>query len=437
MKSEPTTIPSNWQDRRLERGLFAGVFFAVLAAHLMVWLVRFGNAPVFEISDILPLAAFLGTMVLTHLVFTATGFRGDTRLAPAAFFLVGLGLLTRFRMGLREFEGASFAHPASLAFPLGVTAFLGVTLACRKGRYRALERAALPALALAAAVFGLILATGERFRGGVYMRGNFNPSEITKVLLPLFLAGFFAARREAWSRAAWGFPRPPLKSLLLFVALWSVPTILVLLQRDLGLLILLNGLLIGILFFATGRAAYPLVGLALAVGTGYWLFQHVPHVTQRFLAWQHPFGDPTGRSWQTLQALTALYNGGMWGTGLGVGSPHAIPIASSDFIYAAIGEELGFAGTGVVLAFFLVMLERGLAASWSAKTSFGFLLGTGLCTALMLQVLLNVGGVVKAIPLTGITLPFLSQGGSSLIASFITLGLLLAISEDGEDTRLT
>lgn len=422
--------PSAWAERRLERGLFAGVFLAVLAAHLMVGLVRFGNAPVFEFRDALPLAAFFATLVLTHLVFTATGFRGDTRLAPAAFFLVGLGLLTRFRMGLREFEGAAFAHPSTFAFPVGVAAFLAVTLAFRNGRYRTLERAALPALGLAAAVFGLILVTGERFRGGVYMRGNFNPSEITKVLLPLFLAGFFAPRREAWSRASWGIPRPPLPSLLLFVALWSIPTALVLLQRDLGLLILLNGLLIGVLFFATGRIAYPLAGLALAAGTGWWLFQHVPHVTQRFLAWQHPFSDPTGRSWQTLQALAALYNGGLWGTGLGAGSPHIIPIASSDFIYAAIGEELGFAGTGVVLAFFLLVLERGLAAAWSAKTAFGFLLGTGLCTALLLQILLNVGGVVKAIPLTGITLPFLSQGGSSLIASFITLGLLLAISED-------
>ena len=432
MSSGSALTSSSWRERRTERGLFAAVFLTVLAAHLMIWLVRFGNAPVVDIRDAFPLAAFLAAMVLTHLAFTASGFRGDTRLAPAAFFLVGLGLVMRFRMGVTEFGSAALGHPSALAFPIGVAAFLLVTLSFRKGRYRRLEAAALPALALSAAVFLVILALGERFRGGVYMRGNFNPSEITKVLLPLFLAGFLASRREAWSRASWGLPRPPLRSLLAFVALWSVPVALVLLQHDLGLL-LLNGLLIGMLFFATGRVAYPLAGLLIAAAAGGWLFQHVPHVTQRFLAWHHPFEDPTGRSWQTLQALSALYNGGWWGTGLGAGSPHAIPIAASDFIYASLGEELGFVGAGLVLAFFLVVLERGLAAAWSARTPFGFLLGAGLCTALTLQILLNVGGVVKAIPLTGITLPFLSQGGSSLIASFVTLGLLLAISEDAAD----
>ncbi len=431
MKKKKPPSRSTWAARRSERLLFASVLAAVLAAHIMMALVRFGNAPVFEPRDLFPLGALLVSMTLTHLVFTATGFRGDTRLAPAAFFLVGLGLLARFRMGVREFEGGDLARPAALAFPLGVAAFLAVTLALRKGRYRLLERAALPALVLSAAVLGLIVLTGERFRGSIYMRGHLNPSEIVKILLPLFLAGFFAPRWKEWSRATWGIPQPPWRSLLAFAALWSIPMALVLLQGDLGLLILLNGLLVGMLFFATGRLAYPLLGLALAAAAGFWLFRHVPHVTDRFLAWRQPFGDPTGRSWQNLQALAALYNGGLWGTGLGAGFPQAIPIASTDFIYAAIGEELGFVGTGLVLAFFLVVLERGLAAAWAAKTHFGFLLAAGLCTALMLQILLNVGGVVKAIPLTGITLPFLSQGGSSLLTGFITLGLLLAISEDG------
>lgn len=430
MSRRPPSSRSAWRERRAERGLFAAVFAAVLAAHLMVALVRFSHAPVFELRALVPLGALLAAMAATHLAFVAAGFRGDTRLAPAAFFLAGLGLMARFRMGVREFDGFDWARPAALAFPLGVAVFLAVTLAFRRGRYRLLERAALPALGLACAVLGLIVLLGERFRGGLYLRGNLNPSEIVKVLLPIFLAGFLAGRRKVWSRARYGFPLPPPRALLAALLLWSAPMLLTLLARDLGLFLLLNGLLIGMLFFATGRIAYPVIGLLAAGAAGVALYRHVPHVAERILAWHRPFDDPTGRSWQILQGLAALYNGGLWGTGLGAGFPQAIPIASSDFIYAAIGEELGFVGTGLVLAFFLVLLERGLAAAWAAKTPFGFLLGGGLCTALLLQVLLNVGGVVKAIPLTGLTLPFLSQGGSSLVASFLTLGLLLALSED-------
>ena len=192
MKKKKPSTRSTWAERRTERLLFGTVFAAVLAAHIMVALVRFGNAPVFEPRALLPLGALLAAMTLTHLVFTGTGFRGDTRLAPAAFFLVGLGLLARYRMGVREFDGVALARPAALAFPLGVAAFLAVTLAFRQGRYRRLEGAALPALALAAAVLGAIVLTGQRFRGSLYIRGHFNPSEIVKVLLPLFLAGFFA-----------------------------------------------------------------------------------------------------------------------------------------------------------------------------------------------------------------------------------------------------
>ncbi|MFA7160233.1 MAG: FtsW/RodA/SpoVE family cell cycle protein, partial [Kiritimatiellia bacterium] len=153
------------------------------------------------------------------------------------------------------------------------------------------------------------------------------------------------------------------------------------------------------------------------------------HARVRLAAWLAPFADPTGTSWQVLQALSAMYAGGIWGVGLGGGSPQFIPIASSDFIYAVIGEELGYAGCGIVLAFFLVLIFRGYRVAGGLPVPFGRLLAAGIVTTLAFQVLLNIGGVMKALPLTGITLPLISHGGSSLLTTFLSFGLLLAISE--------
>jgi len=210
---------------------------------------------------------------------------------------------------------------------------------------------------------------------------------------------------------------------------------LLLLQRDLGMLVLLNAVLLVLLVVATGRTSYLALGILGSGALGAAVFLFSAHGQARFTAWLSPFADPTGKSWQILQALSAMYSGGLWGVGLGGGSPQFIPIASSDFIYAVIGEELGYAGCGIVLVFYLVLFFRGYQIAGRLTALFGRLLATGIVTTLAFQVLLNIGGVIKALPLTGITLPFISHGGSSLLTTFLGVGLLLAISERETETK--
>lgn len=428
MPAKRAARSSTWTARRPERLLMTLSIPAIGAGYLVILLIKLSNAPVADPRELIPAGMFLASLALVHGAFLLMRFRGDTLLAPIALFLAGLGLLVRHRMGVHDLHDPT--RLANYTFPLGVAALLLTVAAFRNGRWRHLEALALPCAAAAAAVPALIVLTGQRYRGAFYLAGSMNPSEIVKVLLAIFLAGFLARRRDAFARALGGLPALPPGAALSLLAAWGLPMAFFILQRDFGMLVLLNTMLIAVLFAATGRWGYPLLGILLLAAGGWLLLETLPHVQQRVMAWRDPFGDPTGRSWQILQGLSALYSGGFWGTGIGAGFPHTIPIASSDFIYAALGEEIGFAGCGVVLIFFGALIQRGLGVAWRASTPFGFLLAAALVIGLATQTLLNVGGVVKAIPVTGITLPFISHGGSSLLTSFIALGLLLAISED-------
>jgi len=181
----------------------------------------------------------------------------------------------------------------------------------------------------------------------------------------------------------------------------------------------------------TARLGYLVYGVLAATGLGYLMLTLFSHGQRRIQAWQAPFDDPTGAGWQILQGLSGMYSGGLWGEGFGRGNPEYIPIAESDFIYSVIGEELGFLGCAAVVVFYLILFGRGLRVADRIGSGFGMLLCGGLTTILATQTFLNIGGVTKFIPLTGITLPFISQGGSSLLVAFISLGLILAVS-DGE-----
>lgn len=180
---------------------------------------------------------------------------------------------------------------------------------------------------------------------------------------------------------------------------------------------------------ATGRWGYLVAGGAIAALAAYAGFQLFAHARLRFIAWQNPFSDPAGQGWQILQSLSAMFSGGMWGSGLGAGAPGAVPIAASDFIYAVVAEELGFVGCVFLAILYLSLFYRGYRAADQQRNLFAQTLAAALTTMLALQVLMNIGGVTKAIPLTGITLPLISHGGSSLVTSFIMLGLLAALSE--------
>jgi cell division protein FtsW (lipid II flippase) len=212
------------------------------------------------------------------------------------------------------------------------------------------------------------------------------------------------------------------------LVMWGFSALILVSQRDLGMSTLFFGVFIVMLYLASGQVFYVLAGgllLTLAAVMGFYLFDVV---RLRVEAWWDPWADPTGRSFQIVQSLIAVAAGGLTGRGPGMGAPGVIPVAHSDFIFAALAEEWGLLGVGMVVAILALLVARGMRVATEAPTLFGQLLAGGLSALLGLQALLIMGGVIKLTPLTGLTLPFLSYGGSSLLSAFVLVGLLLKLS---------
>lgn len=431
--SSGTSWLDAWLERSTERRLLLLAFLSVAAGYAMVLLVRAGNAVPVDRAAFTPLLAFGASLLLVHLVFFFGSFRGDPVLLATALLLSGLGLLEQFRLG--TLDVTRHDKWSTYAFPAGIAVMLAIVLLFRNGRHRSLERTSMFCAVAAIAVLIATIAMGHRFRGAVYASGNLTPTEVIKILMVVFLAGFLAAYRGDLARSSVpGLPAPSSPTVIALGLLWGLPMVLLVWQRDLGMILLLNMTLLVLLTISSGRLAYLVIGLLVCTAAGWAMLRFMPHSEARLLAWQSPFADPTGKGWQILQSLSALYTGGLWGAGLGSGQPQIIPIASSDFVYSALGEEIGYTGCGMILLLYLVFFFRGYRLADSLKDPFSQYLAAGLISVFAFQTLLNVGGVTKAIPLTGITLPFVSHGGSSLVTSFAALGLLLALSE-GERTH--
>jgi len=311
-----------------------------------------------------------------------------------------------------------------------VLVMLAAAAAFMDGRYRVLAAGFWVWGGLSLALVALLLATGERFRGAVYGAGLITPTEVLKVSVVLFLAGFVEHHARALGRWHPRWPVVPnLEPLWRLAAFWALLTLLLLLQRDLGMAVILSLALLAVLVTGSGRWGYLGYGLASAGALAYLMLAVFEHGRRRIDAWLDPFQDPTGDGWQILQGLSGLYAGGLWGEGFGQGSPGYTPIAESDFIYSVIGEELGFVGCVVVVLFFLILFQRCIEIARRCRFPFGRLLATGLTAVLAAQTFLNLAGVTKLIPLTGITLPLISHGGASLLTAFGALGILLAVSD--------
>jgi cell division protein FtsW (lipid II flippase) len=300
-------------------------------------------------------------------------------------------------------------------------------------RYKYTWAAAGSLLVLTTFVLGVDLnESGMRLwigAGGVY----FQPSELYKVILVIFLAAYLAERRELIALAGWRvgpLRLPPLPYLLPLLVVWLLSLGLVVVQRDLGAALLFFGVFLALLYVATARLDYAAAGLgAFAVG-GVIAYQLFGHVRDRVAVWLDPFAEAQGRGYQIVQALYALAAGGVLGTGLGYGYPEYIPAVHTDFAIAAIGEELGLLGSLGVVALYLLLVYRGFRIALRAPDAYLQLLAVGLTTVLGLQALVILGGTTRLIPLTGVTLPFISYGGSSLLVNYAIVGLLLRISAE-------
>jgi cell division protein FtsW (lipid II flippase) len=381
-------------------------------------------------QPLLPLAVFSVGIPVVLIWLALMHWRGDSGILGAVIVLSAMGVLIQFRMGsYDQLDLTSNIFPL-LPFAIGLGAFLiGVTLTS-KGRGGWLQALGWGAYIAAVGVLVAMLVLGRSYRGGIYLSGNINPTEIVKPLLVFFLATHLSQRQKEFSETLSGIPVPPFTSLLGLVLLWGVPMALTILLRDLGLVVLLNTILIVMLFAVAKRMGYLAIGLAGVAAAGFGLQFISSHAQARFDVWLNPFVDPTGKGWQILQGLTAMYSGGWWGSGLGTGSPETVPIVTSDFIYAALAEEIGFVGCALLLLIYATLFSRGFRAAGASRTPFERLLCVGLTASLAMQTLLNLAGVTKALPMTGITLPFISHGGSSLITCLFIAGLICGLSDN-------
>jgi len=407
------------------------ILFAIVitvGAYVLVTLGKTGKTPPGVGGFV---AVIVAAYVVAQLVVIRFAPGADPVLLPTAAVLAGLGYAIIYRLD----TGLAAEQLAWLLLSLAL--FVLVLVAVRD--YRALDAYTytIGLVGLGALLLPIAPGIGETINGARrWVRlgpVSFQPSEIAKVIIVIFLASYLSARKKLLAVATrrigpLRFPEPRYLGPL-FVA-WFASLAVLFMEKDLGSSLLFFGIFVVMLWTATGRGSYLVLGLILFVigaTVGYLLFQHVQ---DRVLIWFHAL-DPRylpGKSYQLAQGEFAMATGGIGGTGLGLGHPGLIPFAATDFVYAAIGEELGLFGAVGVLLLYVVLAARGLRAPLLREDGFAKLLASGLTPVIALQTFIIVGGIIRVIPLTAITLPTVSYGGSSLVANFVLLALLVRVS---------
>jgi cell division protein FtsW (lipid II flippase) len=400
-----------------------------------------------EISDLSVFygAYFLGVCLLTHFVIRTRLPDADPFLFPLVALLAAFGVVMLFRLD----EG--LARDQANWFVLGLVLFSLTIILLRDydvlERYRYLIALTGLGLLLLPRVPGIGETTNEAFLSVDLGPASFQPTELAKICIVVFLASYLNDRREVLvvgARQFAGIVLPPLKHLGPLLVVWGAAMLMLVFIRDLGSSLMFFGAFLAMIYVATARISFVLVGLAMFLVGAWFIANTVGHVQDRFDIWLDPFDDAGGTGYQVAQSLFAQADGGLFGRGLGaslVELPGAsdckdfpncgaiLPAPHTDFIYAIIVNELGLFGGGAVILIYALITERGFKTAILVEDGFSKLLAAGLTTILALQAFVIIGGVTRVIPLTGVTLPFISYGGSSIVANFILLALLLMISD--------
>ncbi|RSS79064.1 FtsW/RodA/SpoVE family cell cycle protein [Streptomyces sp. WAC06614] len=425
----------------------------------VVAITVFGHASAgLAMNGVLPenLAGFAVSMTLLalvgHLGVRRFAAYADPLVLPLAMLLTGMGLvlLHRLDQGYLDRYGSAPVAPGQLVWSVvGVGVCLGVVALLRDHRYLQrfiyLTMAVALVLLIAPAFFGADTYGAKRWIiiGGMSLQ----PGEFVKIMIAVFFAGYLVVHRDTLALAGrkfLGMRLPPMRQLGPIITVWIVSLLVLVFERDLGTSLLFFGVFVVMLYVATERTSWILTGLLMAGVGAFVVGSTEPHVKNRVQAWLNPMAiflpeaqrPPGLTSDQSAQALFSLGTGGITGTGLGQGSPEMIKFAGrSDFILTSVGEELGLAGLMAVLLLYGLLVQRGLRMALGARDPFGKLLAVGLSAGLALQVFIVAGGVTGLIPLTGKAIPFLASGGSSLLANWIMIALLLRISDSAERSR--
>lgn len=388
-------------------------------------------------------AIFLGLCVLAHLVIRFALPHADPYLFPIAAVLASVGIVMLYRIE------PSLARQQAQWLVVGLVLFAGTIFVLRRHGLGLLQR-----YRYTIAAVGILMTILPRMPGiggevnGAYLDVrigpiSFQPAELAKIAIVIFLASYLSDNRQMLvtaGRRFLGVTIPPMKQFGPMLVIWGAAMATLVITRELGTSLMFYGAFLALLYVATGKLSFPLIGLGLFAIGGWFVATHVGHVEARILAWEQPFNgklyEEQGGSYQLAQSLFAQADGGLFGTGFGrsllrYGPTHSLilPVPESDMIYAVITNELGLIGAVALLGAYLMFVARGLKIATLARDSFSKLLAVGLSFTVAIQVFVIVGGVTKVIPLTGVTLPLVAYGGSSVVMNFVLLALLLVISD--------
>lgn len=414
--------------RRVELGLMVLVGILTAGAYVLASLGRSASLP----ANLVPfLVVILALLTAAHFAVRRLAPGADGLLLPLAGLLNGIGyvFVARLRPDLAGFQ--------ALWTAVGIGAFVATLVVVRRARDLERYRYLFAFGGIGLLLLPLLPVVGQTINGArLWLRVgpvSFQPGEIAKIALSLFFASYLVDKRELLSvgtRKVAGLWLPEVRHVAPIVVAWSMSLVIMFFERDLGSSLLFFALFITLLWVATARTVYLAIGAAMFSMGSVLAWNVFDHVQNRVAIWIDPWPVANDSGYQIVQGLFAFAAGGVTGTNLAQGSPQRIPAVATDFTFAAIGEELGLLGTVAVLATFLLIVGSGLRIALRTDGPFEKLLATGLTAIIGLQSFIILGGVTRLVPLTGITLPFVSYGGSSLLANYVLLALLLRISDD-------
>lgn len=415
--------------RRTELGLLVLAALVTVSAYMLASLGKTATIP----ANVLPfLGVILVLELLAHLANRRWAANADPIILPIVALLNGLGYVVIARLDYK------LAALQAIWTALGVSAYLITLAVVRQSRDLDRYRYLLVIAGLASLLAPLVPHLGQNINGArLWIRlgpVQFQPVEVAKLALAVYFASYFVEKRELLSTPTVRMGNhlvPDPRTFAPVVLAWAVSLLVMTAEHDIGFSLLIFVLFISMLWVATGRATYLVVGVVL-FAVGAFVASHLfGHVNERIDIWFHAFAHANTTGYQLVQGEYALGTGGVTGTGLGLGHPGLIPIAYSDFIFAAVGEELGLLGTTALVVAFALLVGAGMRAALTARTEFSKLLATGLTVLIGFQAFFIMAGVVRLLPLTGVTLPFVAYGGSSILANYVLVALLVRISAEG------
>jgi cell division protein FtsW (lipid II flippase) len=426
-------VPAGATESRRARNGFGLLILAVagsLVAYALQGLGLHGEVPSnLAVYSVLFAGASLGGWFV--ILYAARS--ADPALYPVAVLLGGLGLAMLYRL-MDERGRVDIARDQAVWLLIGLACFALTLVIVRDIRQLDAYTYTIGLAGIVLLLLPIVPGIGYSINGARLWVNlgflQFQPAEFGRVLIVIFLASYLSQRRELLAAGVGRFGLPRVKDLGPLLLAWGTSLAVLLLERDVGASLLLFGVFVVMMWVATGRSSYLLLGIVLFAIGAYIGWLALPHIQERVVIWFHAL-DPknvNGIGYQLAQGWFAFASGGMVGTGLGLGSPTFIPYVGSDFILAAFGEELGMLGVAAILLLYLVLIGRGLRIGLERQDTFGKLLAVGLTTVIGLQVFTIAAGVLRLIPLTGVPLPLVSYGGTSRVATFVILALLVRAS---------